>query len=430
MSNFSPKIERLETSALGELLAGRLGLDAQSLGPSFLASAARRSLQHSGYGDLHAFLRAAAAGGEAWQKLVESVVISETWFFRDEVPFAHIANTVRAAWNGGGNSPVRVFSCPCSTGEEAYSVAIALSEAGLPNEAFSIDAADVSSSALKAARAGVFKSRSFRGGHKVDRSRYFHHDSGTQTWRLKPAYREMVQFRPVNLISLDGLDSARRYDIVLCRNLLIYLHPKARSRVMEALWNLLTKDGILIVGHAEPSIAREHGFTGVGDPGAFAFAKANASKARKKTVQDLSNVRPQRNNPLSHLASSFAAARRSPEYAAVANSARAHSTELSLQRIRSLADAGQTEEAMQACRNYVRRVPDSADGYFLLGLLCSALKDDHAAERALRRALYLEPNHAGALMHLALIHDSKHETAAAARLRARANRAAAHRSQA
>ncbi len=279
VSNFSPRTDRVDTTALGELLAQKLGLDPDSMGPSFLGSVARRSLEQSGCADLQTFIRAAAAGGEPWQKLVENAVVSETWFFRDDAPFDHIVSAVQSKWRGGG--PIRLLSCPCSTGEEAYSIAIALSDAGLPPEAFTIDAADVSLSSLKAAQAGVFKSRSFRGSHRVDRTFYFQHIHGEQRWRLKPAFRAMVQFRPANLVSHQGLEKTRPYDIVLCRNLLIYLHTQARAGVMATLRRLLTEDGLLIIGHAEPAIAREHGFTGVGDPGAFAFVRSSASKARK-----------------------------------------------------------------------------------------------------------------------------------------------------
>ncbi len=419
----------METAALGELLAAKLGLDAENMGPSFLGSVARRILHQSGYVDLRTFIQAASAGGEPWERLVENAVVPETWFFRDGAPFEYIVNAVRENWHGRGAHAVRVLSCPCSTGEEAYSVAIALSDAGLPPDAFAIDAADVNPKSLKTARAGVFRPRSFRGSHRIARARYFHHDREAQRWRIKPAYRAMVQFWSANLVSLQGLENARPYDIVLCRNLLIYLHDRARASVMAALRNLLTENGILIVGHAEPSIAREYGFMGVGDPAAFAFVRTAVSKARKKALADLKDDHTRRGKLTLRVAPAATAGRRRSDLAAAAKAARSLQTEPTLQRIRVLGDAGHMEEAILACRNYVRRVPDSADGYFLLGVLCSALKDDPAAENALRRALYLQPDHAGALMHLALILDARNDSATAARLRARASRNAARGNQ-
>jgi chemotaxis protein methyltransferase WspC len=419
----------VETTALGELLAAKLGLDAESMGPSFLSSVARRSLHQSGYADLQKFIRAADAGGELWQKLVENVVVSETWFFRDEAPFDHIVDTVRKKWHGLGTAPIRVLSCPCSTGEEPYSVAIALSDAGLPPDAFIIDAADVNPNSLTAARVGVFRSRSFRGGNRIDRARYFQHEPDTKRWRLKPAFRAMVQFCPANLISLQGLENSQPYDIVLCRNLLIYLHNQARADVMAALRRLLTPDGILIVGHAEPAIAREHGFTSAGDPRAFAFIKSAASKVRKQRPPvSLGDPAP-RNNLKTHAGLSVTAGRGRSELTDATTSGQSRRVAPTLERIRQLGDQGRMQEAIHECRDYVRRVPDSADGYFLLGVLCAALKKDYEAETAMRRALYLEPDHPGALMHLSLTHEAKGDTAAAARLRARASRNAVRESQ-
>ena len=415
----------MDTTALGEMLAEKLGLDAESMGPSFLASIARRSLHQSGYADLPAFVRAAAAGGETWEKLVENVVVSETWFFRDEAPFEYIAEAAQQSLRVRGAGPIRFLSCPCSTGEEAYSVAIALTEAGLPPSTFTIDAADVSPNSLKMAHAAIYRTRSFRGNHRIDRAHYFQHESDTKRWKLKPAFRAMVKFRPANLVALEGLEHSQPYDFVLCRNLLIYLHPRARAHVLAALRRLLTPDGILIVGHAEPAIAREHGFTSVGDPRAFAFVKAAKAEARKHFMSISSASRALRNNLKSHSQLPVAAAHGNTEKKPVTASSQSRAIAPTLETIRKLGDAGRTQEAIQQCRDYVRRVPDSAEGYFLLGVLCGAMKNDSEAETALRRALYLQPDHAGALTHLSLNHYAKGNTLTAARLRARADRIAA-----
>ena len=401
----------METSALSELLAVKLGIDVESMGPSFLNSLARRLVTPSNSNELQAFVQKAAAGGAHWQHLVESAVVSETWFFRDGEPFDHIVETVRRKWQG--RRAIRILSCPCSTGEEPYSVAIALSEAGLPRESFSVDAADVSSSALKAAQAGEFKSRAFRGGHRTDRARYFQHDSATQLWRLKPEWRSMVRFRPVNLVSFQGLEEAAPYDIVLCRNLLIYLHAEARASVMAGVRRLLTETGVLIVGHADPAIAREHGFTGIGGPGAFAFTKSSSRKTRKPAAPDWTSDLANDGNLTGAARPPAPAGRRRPDISATAKAGHSLHVAPTLERIRLLGDQGKVTEAVQACRDYVQRVPDSADGYFLLGVLRGALQENDAAERALRRALYLEPDHAGARIHLSLLHEIKNSLAKA-----------------
>jgi chemotaxis protein methyltransferase WspC len=239
----------------------------------------------------------------------------------------------------------------------------------------------------------------------------------------------MVKFRPANLVTLEGLQESQPYDIVLCRNLLIYLHAQARANVLAALRRLLTPDGILIVGHAEPAIAREHGFASVGDPRAFAFTRAAKAEARKLETSASSAGRVPTNNLKSYSQLSAAPNHEPSEKKASNAASQSRTIAPTLETIQKLGDAGRTQEAIQLCREYVRRVPDSAEGYFLLGILCGAMKDDSEAEMALRRALYLQPDHAAALVHLSLNHHAKGNTLAAERLRARADRIAARGSK-
>lgn len=412
----------METEALNELLAARLGLDSDSMGPSFLNSVAHWAVQQPGYDDLLAFTRKASVGGELWQRLLEHVVVCETWFFRDKVPFEHVVETVRAKWQGPGAPAVRLLSCPCSTGEEAYSIALSLIDAGLPPEAFTVDAADVSASAIKKAEAGGFPPRSFRGGDAVERSRYFEHEAKTRRWRLKPAYRKMVRFHVANLMSPHELEGSLPYEVVLCRNLLIYLHADAREAILTAMRRLLRSDGVLIVGHAEPAIARAHGFSGIGDPRAFAFVKTPGAKIRLASRQRRQRLQQQGFALLTNHGSKHPA-----EPAMITG----HSSDAAvmLDRIRQLGDQGQMDEALRVCRAHVAHVPNSAQGHYLLGVLNSAIGQEQAAETALRRAVYLDPKHAEALQHLALIHEAKGDHVGAKRLRVRAQRHEAREGQ-
>ena len=149
----------MNTHALRDLLTTKLGIDPDTVGPSFLSMVARRSMARSGHASLDTFVDAARHGGDAWETLLEQVLVLETWFFRDRATFDTLPSLVRDRWRGPGSAPVRVLSWPCSTGEEPYSVAIALSETGLPREAFTIDAADVSPHAIAVARAGIYGDR-------------------------------------------------------------------------------------------------------------------------------------------------------------------------------------------------------------------------------------------------------------------------------
>ncbi|MGE0450470.1 MAG: CheR family methyltransferase [Vicinamibacterales bacterium] len=434
-------------SALQMLLADRLGLDTGAVAPSFLGDVIQRAVHALGATDLAQFLRDAESGGPVWQVLADQAVVAETWFFRDEGPFEHVVNTVRERWAFGRGHATRILSCPCSTGEEPYSIAMALLDAGLPPEAARIEAADVSATAIDAARAAVYRPRSFRGVPADLRDRHFDHVPAQRAWSLKAEMRARVQFACANLVTGDGLSGRDAYDIVLCRNLLIYMHAGARARVFATFNRLLAAGGVLLVGHAEPGLAREHGWVSVGTAGAFAFARPAAARpaAAPRTdpgarppvgsrqasrrsdvgVPRAAHVQPVERFPARAtgldakpaVASKPAAAEPGPVELAYA------STDLeraALERIRQMGDQGRLGAAVAACRAYLASTPGSAGGYFLLGVLLGAGGDASAAESAFRRAVYLKPDHADALVHLALSEEAKGATASAARLRARA----------
>lgn len=402
MSCSSPDRDPRETAALRALLASKIGFDPDVLGPAFLESVMRRCEQSGDMQGWRQFLQSASAGGPDWERLLQEIVVSETWFFRDEQPFESIAERVSERWRQGRGAPSRIFSCPCSTGEEPYSIAIALTDAGLPGAAFHIEAADVSPDAVRRARAGRFAERSFRGNKRNLAGYFIEGEDGRR--ELKAELRRMVHFRVANLLDLSSVELAP-YDIVLCRNLLIYLHEDARQVVMSILQAVLADDGILIVGHAEAALALQQGFRPVGDPGAFAFAPGKASSTALVS-------RPVRGAPPTETAAEI------PSKPVPGHS---------LTEIRELADQGQVEAAVHACDLYVRQQPVSAEAYYLLGVLLGATNDEAGSENAFRRALYVEPDHAGALEHLALAQDGKGNTVSAHRLRARV-RVAAERS--
>lgn len=398
MSYSSRSLDPRETAALRALLSSTIGFDPDVLGSAFLESVSRRCQFSHGTAEWRDFLRSAGAGGAEWQRLLRAIVVSETWFFRDRRPFDDIVTRVAARWQGA-RSATRIFSCPCSTGEEPYSVAIALTQAGLPRTAFEIDAADVSALAIQRAQEAKYGPRSFRACDAGSLAPFFEGGQSSRFRELKPEIRKMVRFRVANLLDLGSMELGS-YDIVLCRNLLIYLHEDARSVVMSLLRAMLAEDGVLIVGHAEAAIAMGHGFRSAGDRGAFAFVAAATAPVSAVPARLPKRI------PTVATATSL---RIAPEMAAP----------LDLQQIRDLGDRGHVDAALQACSALVRRDAASAEGYYLLGVLLSASGNEVEAENALRRAVYLDPNHDAALEHLALAQEAKGNAASAQRLRAR-----------
>jgi chemotaxis protein methyltransferase WspC len=319
------------------------------------------------------------------------LVVPETSFFRGPGLFEHLARHIAAA----AGPPVRVLSLPCSTGEEPYSLAVALAEAGVPADRYTIDAADVSPPALAAARRGVYRDFSFRQAPPWLRDRYFRPAAGG--WELSPEIRGRVRFHHANLLDPGSLP-AGPFDVVLCRNLLIYFTPAARRRAAAALAGLSAPDGLLAVGHAEPGCLAGGPFRPTGPDGLFLFARDPlpghalipvTASAKPPQVVPVTRLRarppqgghPSKSDPLDPLG---------PR------------PEPPLARARRLADVGRLADALAVCEAAVTAAP-SADGYALLGVIRHARGEPGPAAAAFRRALYLDPAHREALAHAMLL---------------------------
>jgi chemotaxis protein methyltransferase WspC len=403
------------------LLSTRLGFDIQSVGPQAIDSVLRKSMEEAGFSDPLEFARELSGDPDTWNQLVDNVVIPETWFFRDIAPFELAAHLAHEHVGRASGRVLRVLSCPCSTGEEPYSLVMALLHAGAQPEAFTVDAVDVSRRALESAHAGAYRARSFRENALWFRAQYFDHTEGAGIWKLKSDVASLVKFRHANLMSPDFLEDDAPYDLVFCRNLLIYLHAEARLVALTALRRLVADHGVLVLGHAEAGFAREHGFTPTGPPAAFAFTRIGGrqvSKVRPGSRDSVaSNVAPRSSSgaPRSVTITSI-----EPVTAAVDSTPESEPSALIVAR--RLGDAGQIDEAIRICSEYLQDVPGSADGYFLLGVLHDALGRSDLAEGLFRKVLYLDPNHREGLLHLALKKEARGDASGAALLRARALR--------
>ena len=401
------------------LLATRLGFDVHTIGAQAVETVLRLSMEEAGCSDPAVYARMLAAEPDTWNRLVERVVIPETWFFRDIAPFKAVAGLVTASTRFGSDRVLRILSCPCSTGEEPYSLVMALLEAGAPPDSFVVDAVDVSRRALGAAQAAVFRARAFREAGEPQRDLYFERDEADSLWRLKGFVAGHVRFQQDNLIAPDFLFDQEPYDIVFCRNLLIYLHPEARLLAIAAIRRLAAPDGVLVVGHAEAGFALEHGFRPVGPAAAFAFSrtgsqvppKAAAEGERRKIAAGVAPRPIFFPNPV-------------PVEPATRVSAAGELTEPShLVMARRLGDTGHLHEALRVCTEYLQQAPDSAEGHFLFGVLQDALGRSEIAVDCFRKALYLDPLHPEALLYMALKREALGDDAGAALLRERARRA-------
>lgn len=376
------------------LLERMLGLNAASIGTSAIDRAVderRRAcaLDDDGYWELLQRSR------EEMQELIETVVVPETWFFRDPEAFAAMARIVNELWPKSDPSRLsRILSLPCSTGEEPYTMAMALLDAGVPAHRFRIDAIDVSLRALAKARLGVYGRNSFRSRDLSFRDRHFENAEGG--YRLLDTARAPVHFGHGNIMDPSFMTGAESYDVIFCRNLLIYFDPPTQNRAVAVLGRLLGKGGVLFVGHSETGLMPPNGFASAKIPMAFAFRKAEAQPAPVTRIP--SPARPAAGRP-----PPVPAKKPAPAFTPKVVAAPEKPGQHGIEDLRRIADSGDVEEAARGCEAFMRDNGPSADIFLLLGLIRDAGGDALAAANYYRKALYLDPANPEALGHLALL---------------------------
>lgn len=422
-------------------LKDTMGLDASTIGPTLVERAVQRRMKacdRAGLVDYWQLLRDSAL---EQQELIEAVVVPETWFFRDAQAFATLARHFDPLWAvTHPGERLRLLSLPCSSGEEPYTMVMSLFEAGFPIERLDIDAIDISEQALAKARRGLYGNNSFRGGDLGFRDRHFQAEAGG--WQLPASIRARVNFIQGNVLDLGFLPGEARYDAIFCRNLLIYFDEPTQVRTVEILARLLKPEGLLYVGPSEASLLLSRGMTSAQFPMAFAFRKAApesnphagmASGANKYVADKRVASEPPRRaaTPLAFTpaspprASSPSRPKPAPPTltSTSAKPAPATATQSSLlDTAQTLADGGRFVEAAAACEAHLQAHGPSVRALYLSGLIHGAMGRDAQAEDHLRKALYLDPCHEEALMHLALLLETRGDAAAGRVLRLRAQR--------
>lgn len=389
----------MSLSRFEDLLERTMGLHSASIGASAVERALEARMRAQGVESKDAYWDLLRGSREELQELIEAVIVPETWFFRDPLAFPAMTEMAAELWRKGLGRPLRLLSLPCSTGEEAFTMAMALLDAGLPPGSFRIDAVDISAQSLARARAGLFGRNSFRGCDLGFRDRHF--EAADRLFRISEAVRAPVQFRQGNMLSSDFLADAEGYDVVFCRNLLIYFDPATQIRAMAVLSRLLAPHGMLFVGHSEAGLMTANGFVSAHIPMAFAFRKAAPEPVAPPAARVLS---PRKSRPAAVAGPVVRRRRPTVSRAALAASlSPAPPPRKSIEDLRRMADCGRLDEAARGVETHMDQCGSSAEALLLLGLISDARGDDAAALRHYRKALYLEPTNREALGHLALL---------------------------
>jgi chemotaxis protein methyltransferase CheR len=208
-----------------------------------------RELQYNSFKDYYHHVTSDASGA-ALRDMVDALTTNFTSFFREPEHFDLLRRTI--VEEHCQHDPLRVWSAACSTGEEPYSIVISLLEAmGDSGRSIEVVASDISTRALKRAAEGLYEAEQVATVPKALLRRHFLKGEGQWNgwYRVKPAIRDLIEFRQVNL--MDTLPSQAPFSVIFCRNVMIYFDQAGQESVVNRLAPYLEPNGYLFIGHAE-----------------------------------------------------------------------------------------------------------------------------------------------------------------------------------
>jgi len=412
------KVNQMSFEDIFHVLKNEMGLSPETVGLETVERIVERRMKAVGEKTVASYCRLVKSSADEKQALFNEISVPETWFFRDHEPFRALSGFVKEL--GLGEGVLNILSIPCSTGEEPYSIAMVLNDVGLSKDRFRIDAADISTEVLKKARKGIYSDHSFRGKDIAYRDKYFKHKDGE--YFISDDIKSTVNFVNRNVLEQGFMSGKGPYDVVFCRNLLIYFDYETKCKVLNTLSGLMSQKAMLVLGHAETGRMPEGVFESLHLPGSFAYQKAGACVPKsKKTASVFAST------------ASFVSSEIKPSKSAAHASAKktrvvetvvptAENVDEWVASIQALADAGQLKEAITECDCLIEAVPDSAQGYYLKGVVLLAFDADVDATAAFKKAVYLDPKNYQSLIHLAVLSEELGELRASENYRARAER--------
>jgi chemotaxis protein methyltransferase CheR len=357
------------------------------------------------------------------QALLDEVTIPETHFFRNPPQIRALRKHVlpELLRQAGTTRRLRIWSAGCSTGEEPYTVAMLLRELLPVNAGWDVKviATDISIRALSAAQAARYGERAFVMTDPLDLARWFVLDATSGAFVVRDEVREMVEFRHHNLVTDDPPFAPGELDLVLCRNVTIYFDRDTTRSLMTRLHSRLRDGGYLFLGHAETlwHISEDFSLASLGD--AFVYRRVDVRPDDQRRA-----ILPDRRTedemvPLLVDRRQSREDRRAQRAAAAKELAGTQTTTAPppidpLLAVRAAVTAGRYAEALDLAGDVTTVTPLRAEAYYLQGLALTNLGRDADALVALRKAVYLDPQHSFAhfLLAGALERSGEHRAAA------------------
>lgn len=353
---------------------------------------------------------------EQIERLASHLTISESYFWREPQVFEALRDQILPDLirsRDAGERRLRLWSAGCATGEEPYSIAIALRQAlpALEHWHITLLATDINPHILRRAAAGVYGEWSFRNTPPGLKERYFGRTEDGK-YEVLPEIRKRVTFAYLNLaedVFPSPMNNTNAMDLIFCRNVLMYFAPTRARLVGQRLYHSLVEGGWLVVGASELSQHVFPQFASVRFPGAMVYRR-EAKKSRPPVVFPLETGPAQRMPVRLPLESAAAAAPVAPppqprrreltRPAEPVETAREEAPPDVAQAVRALANQGRLGEACAACEGAIIADKLNPGLYYLGATILQEQNREGEAMAALKRALYLDPNFV--LAHFAL----------------------------
>ena len=252
---------------LRKLLKERSGLDLSADKQYLLESRLLPLARKAGLSGIPELVQKLQGGSSALiTSVVEAMTTNETFFFRDKVPFDHFRDTImpEVLKARAGRRSVRIWCAAGSTGQEPYSLAMTLKEMGAALTGWRVEiiATDLSQEVLEKAKAGVYSQFEVQRGLPIQHLVKYFKPNG-ETWQINPELRAMIQHRQLNL--LQDFSHLGTFDVIFCRNVLIYFDQETKINIFNRLARQIEPDGFLVLGAAETVVGLTDTFRPIAD---------------------------------------------------------------------------------------------------------------------------------------------------------------------
>ena len=312
------------------------------------------------------------------QELAETIFAPTTWFHRHPHAYSYLSDwlkeTLQTHLQKTPSNKIRILSFPCSTGEEVYSITMAFLEAGFSSDKLHLEGCDTRTDLLEKAKEGVYGANSFDDMQPELFEKYFGEDQSGR-WKIRKDLQAIPQFRQLNPFAIEQQAQSENctYDIIFCRNILVYLNPEHRRKLLHAIRQHLHKEGMLFAGRSDNVSAIDSRYQLVSSAkGAYAytFNPAPSSTAHTETYKEVT-----------------------PQQEVSDCDAINCSREDTLTNARELVENGFHEEAEMICEEWLSSKGPHPELFYLLGRIYAMRGYINRSEEAFHKCIYLENGH-------------------------------------